>query len=59
VEVYVSWSIDEVELVLYSILSDVHLDRLELDSNPALSFQIHLVKELLFHLALLDGLGHL
>jgi hypothetical protein len=30
----------------------VHLDRLELDGNPSLALQIHLIEELLFHLAL-------
>src|SRR3989338_5960395 len=35
-----------------------HAHRLELNRNPAFAFQIHSVKELLFHVAFFNRMGH-
>ncbi len=50
-EVDVSWSVNQVQTVFFAVEGIVHLDRVALDGDTALSFQIHIVQELLLLLA--------
>ena len=59
VEIHMARGIDQVQQVLLALVRIVHLDRLELDRDAAFPLEIHLIEELLFHLALLDRFGQL
>ena len=54
------WGIDEVELIIDTILGDIAQgDALRLDGDAALALEIHRVEHLLLHLALLQAATHL
>ncbi len=55
-EVDVAGRIDEIELVVLPVASGVgDAHRLRLDGDAALALELHLVQELLLHVARLDG----
>ena len=49
-EVYVSWSINQVQNILFALISIFHLDGVTLDGDTTLTLQIHIVE----HLSLSD-----
>ena len=52
-----SGSVDEIQLKRFSVMSVVHPDRLHLNSNAALTFEVHRVEHLVFHFAMLYRFG--
>ena len=57
VEVHVTGGVDEVEFIQVAVLRLVlDLDSARLDGNAALTFQVHVVQQLVFHLTQRDGL---
>ena len=54
------WRIDEIKNILLPIFcSVVHPYRLAFDGNTAFLFQFHRIQQLLLHISLLYGAGHL
>ena len=52
--------VDQVELVLLAAAGAiVHAHRLRLDRDPLLALQLHLVQQLILHLARIHGAGEL
>ena len=47
-EVDVSRSVDEIEYIVFTVMLVLHLYSMALDGDAALSFQIHVVKHLVF-----------
>src|SRR4030095_10299602 len=59
-EVHVAGSVDQVEDVLYSVLSVVvQADRVRLDGDSPLALEVHRVEDLRLHLAGLQSAGEL
>src|SRR3989344_1669114 len=54
-KIHVPWGINEIQLIAIVI----HAHWLQLDGDPPLSLQIHLIEQLFFHLALLYCSGYL
>ena len=60
VEVDVTGRVDEIEYVILAVFGGiVEFDRARLDGDAAFALQIHIVKQLILHVALLHGAGQL
>ena len=53
------WSINEVELVLHSLIRVHHTHWLHFNCDALFALKIHAVEDLVFHLARLDCVGRL
>ena len=54
-KVDVPWRIDQVQLVALTVTLIVHDHGAGFDRDTALTFQVHVVQQLLLHVAKLDG----
>ena len=60
VKVHVTWGIDEVELVIFAVFCFIiYFYCAGFDGNTALTFQLHIIQKLVFHLTKADGGGFL
>ncbi len=58
VEVHVARGVDQVQNVVLPVVGAVvEPDGAGLDRDAALAFEVHIVKDLLLHVALFDGVG--
>ena len=59
-EVHVARRIDQVELIRLAVVGVIgHTDGIGLDRDAALALDVHRVKQLRLHVALIDGMGEL
>ena len=52
-----SRSIDKIQDIFLSLIVVIHLNRMALDSDTFLSFQVHVIQDLVLHLPLSKSLG--
>ncbi len=56
-EINVTRSIDKIELIFLALVKIVHLDSVALDCDALFFLQIHIIKDLIFHLSFSQGAG--
>lgn len=54
-----AWSIYQVKDIFFALVFIIDLDSMALNSNTLLSFEVHIIKYLVLHISLTDGIGRL
>lgn len=52
-------SINQIERILFSLIGIIHLDSMALNGNTTLPLQVHIIQQLILHIAISHGAGKL
>ena len=54
-----TWRIDQIEQIFMSVLAVIaQLNGIQFDRDAAFTFKFHIIQQLVFHITLLDRIGH-